>query len=313
MTLHFCRERIAIIAVAMLSAESIAYAQQGQPSSTELEANTQRYGETQIGYPSLRASRTLPSATSRSAAPIPAEPITVAKNTSIRQLPKVAFPGAATDLPRSSQRSLARKSPAKASKGQSKATKLLAGLKPRRRNTPMLRNTMRSRKTAPAGYRDMNRLQANLKGVAIDGMSSINYQRLLGQQWALGVAAQHFQYTTLQDQGSEEGSGLGGKLFARLKPFRSRNKHEGIFVSMGLGMMAMEWEQAAAIIGGGERLNQQQGLYNTLSGGVSYQTPLYGAILVEPRLDYVLFTPVDSDSSKAVQRFEPTIALGFGF
>lgn len=267
-----------------------------QPTNTK--ANTlggQRYGETQIGYPAPRASRTLASPANAAVTPIPATSIAIEPDaaTYISQLPTASFPTAATDLP-------ARK-------------RKLAGIKPRRKASRRLRNTMRTRRLAPTGFRDDNRVQANLKGIAIDGMSSLNYQRLFGQQWALGVAAQHFQYNTPQGEGSEQGSGIGGKLFTRVKPFRSRRKHEGIFVSMGLGVMTMAWQQNAAVIGGGERVSEQQGLYRTLSGGVSYQTPVYGSILVEPRLDYVLFNPVDSDSSKAVQRFEPTIALGFGF
>lgn len=303
---HLSITRAATLAAAFIGVgvliPTAAYSQKPRANSPQ-----NRYGETQIGYPAPRASRTLPTP---KAAPIPARSIAIEPDaaTAISQLPSASFPEAATDLP-------ARPPKLLASNGKPRAVKprLLAGIKPRRKSPRTLRANLRTRKSAPSGYRDYNRVQANLKGIAVDGMSSINYQRLLGQQWAVGVAAQHFQYFTPQGEGNEQGSGIGGKLFTRMKPFRSRRKHEGIFVSLGLGAMQMDWEQTAPLIGGGEQLLRQQGLYSTVSGGVSYQTPIYGSILVEPRLDYVLFNPIDSESSKAVQRIEPTIALGFGF
>lgn len=317
--------RIASAAVLLITADpgTIAKAQSAKAQSAPAGTYVDRYGETQIGYPTLRASRTTPAA----AATIPAESIADEPDaaTVISQLPPVRFNSrllAKQGSPGKAIGKRAKPSPMRASmnwKPKAKAmsrAQLLAGIKPTaKRRAATMRNSMRlrSRKSAPRGWRDNNRVQANLKGVAIDGMSSINYQRLLGRQLAFGIAAQHFQYLTPQGAGKEQGSGIGGEMFARVKPFHSLRKHEGIFVSMGLGMMGMNWEQSSDVIGGGERVVAQQGLYRTLSGGVSYQTPIYGSLLVEPRLDYILFNPVDSDSSKAVQRFEPTVAFGFGF
>lgn len=190
-------------------------------------------------------------------------------------------------------------------------TKYLAGLRSAVGGvSPVkLRSTVRkSRRSA-----DQNRVQANLKGIAIDGMSSLNYQRLLGRQFALGVAANHFQYRTPQGAGEERGEGYGGEVFARYKPYRSRQSHEGIFVNVGLGSMAMAWQQRSAGIAGADKQSQGKGVYGTLTSGVSYQTAVYGSLLIEPRLDYILFSPIDSDAEKAVQRFEPTVAFGFGF
>lgn len=291
-------------------------------------AEAQSYGETQIGYPQLRASTTLP-------APIPAR--SIVPRQPLRSLPSTQQPttkaepmrnvgslsrgyataGAAVARPAvaSPQRTLRKKTKTPKSSAvyplRHLQPDLWAGIKPASKRVRSPLTNLRIRKSVRSV--DKNRVQANLKGIAIDGMSSINYQRILDRQIAVGAGAQHFQYQTPQAGGEEQGSGVGGELFARYKPFRNLSYHEGIFVSMGLGAMAMNWQQQVGGLGGAVTVSDQEGVYGTVSSGVSYQTAVYGSVLIEPRLDYILFAPIESDSSKLVHRFEPTVAFGFGF
>lgn len=318
-------------------------------------AMAQSYGETQIGYPAMRASTTLPAAPAPAIAsrtkgisqgqnqsPIPARSIVPRQVLAPKATPQrnvgslsrgyaTARPSVKEPTVARTQRTLRGKaqgtrslSPSRSSSGKPAKSSavyplrhlqpdLWAGIKPmsKRARSSAQPASLRIRKRGRSA--EKNRIQANLKGIAIDGMSSINYQRLIDRHIAVGAGAQHFQYQTPQGTGEEQGSGVGGELFARYKPFRNLNYHEGIFVSMGLGAMAMNWQQQIDGLGGAVTVSDQEGVYGTVSSGVSYQTAVYGSVLIEPRLDYFLFAPIESDSSKLVHRFEPTIAFGFGF